>query len=706
MPHLPSSRGGASGAETAPAEPAIKREPDAEAEAGIQSVPEANFGVEVKPEAQFDVDMEAETKVDAEIKLEAKFDVELKSEANLDVEMKSEANLDVEMKSEAKLDVEIKTESQLDVDMEAETNFHVEIKPEVKPEVKPDAEIKPEIKLEMEIRAGPGPENGLAPSPRPGANGKLRRLRERRKHHIRIQKRRLQQAPGHVLPPSDSLPSEAGVDQDQDQDDYAHQDHDYACYYDYGYDSMPSGDTSTDQIYIKPRYTSECNPGQATPTVYRIKHTWTGAGDPPLASRLRDFFNYMKKCHLSSAPFAHLPLALLSSGEYCASEILNYYKNRSPGCSDIGPAKPRLFSLAFSNPLVMQLVIAHRANHREVSSAVLPTGESAERFYAAAISEFAPKIASYQAGNDEDMLPLTLGSIVLSLVEVARLDKRGQADDYASAAKDILRCLLTLPHAEICQDLPDYLVEHYVHASLFACLATNPANAASTVPFMSGKLREMANDLVACRYQGELCGSWLSIMVCVQDTFELAASVGFQGDGPSAAFDPHHFIIFGRIQARLLRFRTVRAPATYTYKFEAASVFRTAALLYLWSLLESPLVANLKSSSVANTMAALVEDAHKQLQSLPENAPVNAGLCWPLFVIGCFTTHEYLKWSIRHRLGFIATYHKVGNALEALFLLQHVWKLPDGQRTPWKVWKYLLDSQYHGCICRHCLPRI
>ncbi|KAL6871589.1 hypothetical protein HDV57DRAFT_316556 [Trichoderma longibrachiatum] len=520
----------------------------------------------------------------------------------------------------------------------------------------------------------------------------------------RAQQIRLRQTPGHVQGPAGDVP---GPDGDQD--------HDYACYYDYRYDidSDDASSTGRDRKRSHTPYTLDS--ASRTSTVYQVKCTWDGPGEPPLSFRLDDFIAYMKECHLTHAPSAALPLSLLPQDDYTASEMLKYYSKRpeelqTKPVPDLNPVNPKLIDLAYSNPLVLQLIMAQKANHRQVSSAMLPTGERAESFYAAAIADFGPMIDSYLAGNEQDMLPLTLASLVISLTERARLDKRGQAHNYPTAAKGILKTLLTLPHGEMCKQVPPVLLEYYMHAACFACVAADVTKAES-VPFMSEALRDTVDDMVEAKYIGKLCGSWLQIMVVVQSIFELGMRMRpFADDasddptgGPSTGYMPNHFVTFGQIQERLFRFKPNKDPLCENV--EAATFFRDATMLYLWSLLEWP-HASTPPGSYSNYMESSYKDALLQLSRISEIASINKALCWPLLIVGCFAKTAKVKGIITSRLLSIAGRFKVGNALETLFLLQHVWSLPFARRNPWMVHKSIRHTRCCGCVCSDCMSRL
>ncbi|UKZ47526.1 hypothetical protein TrVGV298_001746 [Trichoderma virens] len=478
-------------------------------------------------------------------------------------------------------------------------------------------------------------------------------------------------------------------------------DHDYAVYYDYQYD-VDSGETITTRKRSHTLYTLETM--SRTSTVYAVKNTWTEEGEAPLKARLRDFIHYMKECHLSHAPSDALPLAFLPACEPTTAETLKYYILRpiNQGTShlaDINPPHPKVIGLAYSNPLVLQLIIAERVNHREVSSAMLPTGESAERFHRANIAAFESKIQSYLDGNEEDMLPLTVGSIIISLTETARLDNRGQAHNYPTAAKNILKMLTTLPHEEICKNLPDIFVEHFLHTSMFACLAADVSRA-HMIPFTSPEFRTAAVDLAYSEYRGKLGGNCLPIMVFILNTFDLGMKMrpyiddsGAPKPGPSVGHQPDHYMYFGSIYELLMAFNPVTDMSGKD--FEASIIWRNAALLYLWSLLEWPLITRSQRIFHINARDTF-RIALRRLADTPMDSNVNKTLCWPLIVLGCHAESKEDRELIERRLIYISTHFKVGNALETLHVLRHVWTLPMARRSPWLLHKSIQETRCWG----------
>ncbi|KAL7938250.1 fungal-specific transcription factor domain-containing protein [Trichoderma chlorosporum] len=512
------------------------------------------------------------------------------------------------------------------------------------------------------------------------------------------QHRVLQRTTGHIRFPLSPL----GPDSDPD--------HDYAVYYDYKRDLGSSDDTAIDGSDRNRRrnhtpYTLESI--SRTSTVYEVKNTWTGGGPPPLLARLDDFIDYMRECHLSHAPSSALPLAFLPACGNTTANTLMYYVRRPTNrgtapLPDINPLNPKLLDLAYSNPLALQLIIAQRADHREVSTAVLPTGERAERFHRSSIGAFAPKIQSYLAGNEEDMLPLTMGSLILALTEKARLDKRGQGHNYPTAASSILVMLTTSPQEDICENLPSILVEYYMHTTMFACLAANVTTARG-IPFVSEAFRDAVDKLASNSYQGRLCGTWLRVMVCIHSIFELGIKMrpyinspsGTPAPGPSTGYLPNHFVTFSRIQERLFAFGPALDESSTD--FQAAVLWRNAALLYLWSLLEWP-NAPKPPGSCANLTSSAYHDALQRLKEIRKEGAVNKTLCWPLLVIGCYATDKVDQIVITKRLLYIWNHFKTGNALETYYILKHIWAQPLDKRSPWLVYKSIQETKCCGSL--------
>ncbi|EHK42989.1 hypothetical protein TRIATDRAFT_163683, partial [Trichoderma atroviride IMI 206040] len=383
-----------------------------------------------------------------------------------------------------------------------------------------------------------------------------------------------------------------------------------------------------------------------------------------------------------------LPLLLLPSCDYTASDTLFYYEKRPANCGvadlpDINPVNPKLVRLGYANPLVLQLIIAQRSNHREVSSAILPTGESAERFLRDAIAPFGPKIDRYLAGGEDEMPSLFMASIVVALVERARLDTLSQAYDHPTAAKAILNNLHTLSSEEIFDSMPDYLIEYYMHTVSLACVAANPITATG-FPFISASQLAIVDGLVVEDYIGKLSGTWLDIMATIPHIFRLGAIMYRRKLGTSTFEDtPGEFLDFADIEDRLQASALIEDGRKRVDTWQkVALLFKIAATCYLWSLLDEPLLHN-PDKLHRVFMKQIITQADELLPTITLDSDFNLALCWPMLILGCLTKDKGTEEFIEQRLIDIADQSAVGNCLETLFVLKHVWSLPMSERSPW-----------------------
>ncbi|KAM0524768.1 hypothetical protein ACHAPE_000869 [Trichoderma viride] len=421
-----------------------------------------------------------------------------------------------------------------------------------------------------------------------------------KRHLYKSQQRKLEHTPRHV--------KLSGSSDDVDKD------HDYAAYYDFEHEFDPvvmhEEDPELSKLKSLP-YMSN---------LYVVQNSWQGPEEPLLGIRIHDYIEYMKRNHLEvgyeSTP---LPLALMASCDYTASDTLFYYEKRPANCGvadipDINPVNPKLVRLGYANSLVLQLIIAQRANHREVSSAFLPTGESAERFSRDAIARFGPKIDRYLAGGEDEMPSLFLASIVVALVERARRDTLSQAYDHPTAAKAILNNLHKLNSEEIFINMPEYLIEYYMHTVSFACVAANPITATG-VPFITAPQLSFVDEMAAEGYAGNLCRSWLDILATIPHIFRLGAIMYRRKLGTSTFEDASgEFLDFADIEDRLQASALCEGRRRTHIWDKIALLFKIAATLYLWSLLDEPILYN-------PHVVIIPEDAELQDEDYEYNDP-------------------------------------------------------------------------------------
>lgn len=118
-----------------------------------------------------------------------------------------------------------------------------------------------------------------------------------------------------------------------------------------------------------------------------------------------------------------MSMSMLPQHGHDSYELLGYYLSRTAnsmgnGSTEVNPFVAKLIPLAFSDPLVLQLILAQSAAHRQASEERLPTDEVAQRYYTDSLRMFRAVVGDFVSGKDGNTLVLTVGSLILCLTEV------------------------------------------------------------------------------------------------------------------------------------------------------------------------------------------------------------------------------------------------------------------------------------------------
>lgn len=121
------------------------------------------------------------------------------------------------------------------------------------------------------------------------------------------------------------------------------------------------------------------------------------------------------------------PLSLFPHHGKYSPDLLSFYLDRTANCmgngsTDSNPFITKLIPLAFSHPLLLQLIMAQSAVHRQMSKDRYPSDEVAIRSYSDSLRYFRTVVDGYVSGREENTLILTVGSLILSLTEVSCLN--------------------------------------------------------------------------------------------------------------------------------------------------------------------------------------------------------------------------------------------------------------------------------------------
>ncbi|KAK2608580.1 hypothetical protein QQS21_002927 [Conoideocrella luteorostrata] len=378
-------------------------------------------------------------------------------------------------------------------------------------------------------------------------------------------------------------------------------------------------------------------------------------------------------------------MSLLPSHGHDSFELLSFYLARTAnsmgnGSTDINPFVAKLIPLAFSDPLVLHLILAQSAVHRQASKECTSGGEVATRYYTDSLRMFGNLIGEYNSGKEEKNLVVTVGSLIMCLTEVARGDANGSIFDHLAASKSLLTDLLDRHGSNFLDDLPEFLVEYYMHMVASSMISKDPRGTSQAA--LSPAIEDAAKQLLAKNYMGQLCGCWLEILTLIPQVFQLGQSILRTGDQPGLSTSPDDIITFGLLQSQLLGF-IPSAMASPTSQL-AALVFKQATLLYLWSIFGTP-QQGAQNTMHAGLMNSAVMEAVSYLNQLPASERVNTSLCWPLTVIGCCTTDPSVHNILRSRLQAMIDTIGLGNMRQALTLLEHVWEQPPQKISPWTL---------------------
>ncbi|KAM5346433.1 hypothetical protein ACJ41O_009438 [Fusarium nematophilum] len=389
------------------------------------------------------------------------------------------------------------------------------------------------------------------------------------------------------------------------------------------------------------------------------------------------------------------PMTMLPQHGHHSYELLSYYLARTAnsmgnGSTEVNPFIAKLIPLAFSKPLVLQLILAQSAAHRQASAERHPSDEVAQRYYTDSLRMFRNVVDEYVSGNAENTLVLTVGSLIMCLTEVAKGDIHGTIFDHLTASKSLMSTLLTGTQTQGYDDLPDFLIEYYMHMAATSMISIDPQYSSQSL--LSPDVEYRARDLVARKYVGQLCGCWLELLILISQIFHLGQSMlAATVDGQTAASpSPDSIVNFAFLQSQVMGF--FPDPSVTPYTRLAALVWKQAVLLYLWTILGTP-HQQADDSVHRALMDSAVGEAISLLGQFPATVRINTSLCWPLAVIGCCTTDITVRQILRDRLQTMRDTIGLGNMRQTLVLLEHVWQQPPEQVSPWTLCRAMREHQ-------------
>ncbi|KAF5604411.1 C6 transcription factor [Fusarium pseudoanthophilum] len=314
-----------------------------------------------------------------------------------------------------------------------------------------------------------------------------------------------------------------------------------------------------------------------------------------------------------------MPMSMLPEQGHQSYELLSYYLSRTAnsmgnGSTDVNPFIAKLIPLAFSKPLVLQLILAQSAAHRQASAERHPSDEIAQRYYTDSLRMFRNVVDEYVSGNAENTLVLTVGSLIMCLTEVAKGDIHGTIFDHLTASKSLVSTLLTGTQNMVYDDLPDFLIEYYMHIAATSMISIDPQYNSQSL--LSPDIEVRARNLVARKYVGQLCGCWLEILILISQIFHLGQVMSSPTVDGEISPSPDNIVNFAFLQSQVMGF--FPDPSVTPYTRLAGLVWKQAALLYLWTVLGKP-----HQQPEGSFQRALVESAVAEAVALLDQFPAS-----------------------------------------------------------------------------------
>lgn len=237
-------------------------------------------------------------------------------------------------------------------------------------------------------------------------------------------------------------------------------------------------------------------------------------------------------------------------------------------------------------------------------------------------------------------------------------------------------------------DLPDFLVEYYMHMAASGMISLDAEYSIQSL--ISPDIEFLARSLLERKYVGQLCGCWLELLILIPQIFHLGQGMLSTMDSRPGLLSPDNIVKFGFLQSQVMGFFPDSSVTLYTRL--AGLVFKQAVILYLWTIMGTPYQQPENSMHKA-LMDSAVADAITLLNQFPASARINTSLCWPLAVIGCCTIDPEVQQTLRDRLQTMLDTIGLGNMRQTLVLLEHVWRQSPETISPWTLCKSMRDHQ-------------
>ncbi|KAM0549527.1 hypothetical protein ACHAPJ_009343 [Fusarium lateritium] len=391
--------------------------------------------------------------------------------------------------------------------------------------------------------------------------------------------------------------------------------------------------------------------------------------------------------HLSSVPCVPSILPGLDAQSF---ELMSHYLGRTAlsmgnGSTTENPFIVQLIPLSFANPVVLELILSQSASHRAVLDGQDRTNAIAQTYYTKSIRQFRNAVNDYLAGNESSPLWITIGALIMCFTETAKGDTNGVVFDHLQAVGPLVVDLISKHRHVLPDELRAFVTEYYVYTAIISMISMEPS--ATAEMFLAPELEYEAQLLIENGYVGQLCGSWLSLLLLIPHIFEFGrrrVSASVQPPFPAA----DDFLNFCQLQASIDSFYP--SPTANSEVAICGYIFQQAVHLYLLTSLG---VGDTSQITQQVSIENVLSGAFLYLEQLPASARINTSMCWALAIIGVCTPDDERRDVLRQRLNTMFLTIGLGNISSTLALLEKSWARPREDQSPWNISKIMYEHE-------------
>lgn len=376
------------------------------------------------------------------------------------------------------------------------------------------------------------------------------------------------------------------------------------------------------------------------------------------------------------------PVELFPDFEPRSYELFQHYIERtaislSNNSTSINPFVTEIVLLAMSNTLILQLLLAQSAAHKNITQPC-STKTVAIREYIKSAKIFRGSLSLVTL----DPIVLAMAALIFCFIETTRGDGSGAVFEHLSAATALTSSAASHSSTSFSSGLKQFMVEYYTYATALNLISTDVRS--SKFRGLCQSVLAEAHELVAGGYMGHLCGCWLELLLLIPRVFDLGQRVLLHDEAATETVPTvRELVDFVSLHNSITTFSPPKhAPDEI---LAAGLVYQQTLLIYLWMILtEIDYFGNGRFHSSINQF---VLKALFHLDRIPSDGRVGAGLCWPIVVLGSVTQDQQVRDDLHARLVVMSKSVQLGNIQQTIHFLGDIWSNLSHRPSPWTLAK-------------------